>query len=104
MFQLDNLGEDLKVDLDVGKMLSDALKLKDTTLNMQEVLDSCNKNDTFFKAFKITKETEIMDTFSFTSLKEDIDKVCFVYIHNIPLPNTFAPIITYYWYFIYFDV
>jgi len=70
---LKKLGEDLNMDLDIGKLLKEALKLQDT-VELQVLLESCKNNETFVNAFNIGKDTQILDQFSFNSLKEDVEK------------------------------
>ena len=70
------MGQKLGISqLDLGKMLEEALELQENSLNLQEVMTSCSDNATVFSAFNIEEDTKIMGTFSFASLKTDVETV-----------------------------
>ena len=76
MFQFSDLGEALGQDLDLDEMLITALKLEDGhTMNIEDVLESCAQNETFFKALDLKQDTNLFGMFSFDSMKEEVDNV-----------------------------
>ena len=86
--QLEVMGEKLGISqLDLGKVMEEALNLTENSLNLQEVMTSCSDNATVFTAFNIEQDTQIMGTFSFASLKTDVETVSILLMVNIKKTN-----------------
>ncbi|XP_063691368.1 uncharacterized protein LOC134823757 [Bolinopsis microptera] len=72
---LEDVGEALGQDLDLDEMLITVLKLgDDQTMNIENVLELCSQNETFFKALDLKQDTNLFGMFSFNSMKDEVDK------------------------------